>query len=371
MAYFGDGGEGDIGSGIRGLTGDATEIKQKALKLYAELKKERKTKEQLAAEEKVRLTNIERGLSKVLENQAAADQKLDVITGAITDLASEMRKECTKLLNAVYEASEVQTPSAFIVLPHRLERPADGDNQLLMLQQNGTIQLSANAANNMQRAESLLKKANKAKDWMGKIAHMASAVAEAVSGGGEDSGSEQVTGAVDALFAKDTVLYLYLIDQLTGDPVFPRRKDDETYPLIITQHHHTVMKKVLPIMNVCIKTAQLLNKGANICKMFGLPFAEVTGALEETLTNVAGKLDAESSVAEFDCLQSAMNLSGNSTGEPSSKNIRGAALRQFAEFLEEHDPKHDFCGLRRIADGEAFACWTVVDDEEIRRLKGK
>ena len=127
-------------------------------------------------------------------------------------------------------------------------------------------------------------------------------------------------------------------------------------------------------MKIGMKTMTLLNKGANVAKMFGLPFTEVGGAIEETLGNITGKLDGESSVAEFECLQQATDETYAAEGA-SNKTVRGAALKQFAEFLEQHDSKHEYCGLRQIVSSDAsedgaFACWTMLTDEEIKALAG-
>ena len=206
-------------------------LKQKALALYAELKKEHKTEKQLAAEDRERMQNLERGMSQmlektdqVLEKTDQVEKKVDEVLSAIDDLALQMRQECTKLVNAIFEVSQVHTPTTFIILPNLLEPTSTESDELLELEPGGKIMIKLGLPEDtLDRAKSLLQRANSAQEFMDKLAAVSSEVITAIEGGVEGV-AESVAGAVDQLFDADE-LYLYLVDQLTGEPVLPSEDD--------------------------------------------------------------------------------------------------------------------------------------------------
>ena len=130
--------------------------------------KEHKTKEQIAAEDREMMRKIDRGVSQMLEKQDQVeekldqvDQKIDQVLVAIDDLALQVRQECTKLVNAIFEAGEVQTPSTFIMLPNRLEPPSTEaeDGELLEVEPGGKIMIKLGLPEDtLVRAQSLLKR---------------------------------------------------------------------------------------------------------------------------------------------------------------------------------------------------------------------
>jgi hypothetical protein len=78
-----------------------------------------------------------------------------------------------------------------------------------------------------------------------------------------------------------------------------------------------------------------------------------------------GKLDQESVVASYDSLQSAVDDT-NSSGTGGQDNLRGAPLRELANFLKDRDPglkqggKGQFAGLSRQSQADGSAIWALL-----------
>ena len=96
-------------------------------------------------------------------------------------------------------------------------------------------------------------------------------------------------------------MYLYLIDEYTGDPVVP--KEGGVYPIKITQPSEKAVK-LLPLMRAGLKVMSVVNGAAFVGHMFGVPIPSVPTAWQEKAKNAVGSLDKKSSVDEFCALSS-------------------------------------------------------------------
>jgi hypothetical protein len=84
----------------------------------------------------------------------------------------------------------------------------------------------------------------------------------------------------------------------------------------------------------------------------------------EMAEKAVGDLDHQSSVAEFDVMQSCLDRKPHEkdeNGVRTNESARGAPLREFARFLHEHDPERTYSGLRRVATLQGDCCWTTDD----------
>jgi hypothetical protein len=161
-------------------------------------------------------------------------------------------------------------------------------------------------------------------------------------------------------------MYLYLVDEYTGDPVVPKEGGVYPYPIKITQPSENAVK-LLPLMRGGLKVMSIVNGAAFVGHMFGVPIPSVPKAWQEKAKNAVGSLDQKSSVAEFDVLQGTLNSENETKAEGKDKQaVRGAALREFKRFLAEKDPKNTFCGLNRVVTDDGKACWTSLDQAEFK-----
>jgi hypothetical protein len=157
-------------------------------------------------------------------------------------------------------------------------------------------------------------------------------------------------------------MYLYLIDEYTGDPVVP--KEGGAYPIEITQPSENAVK-LLPLMRGGLKVMSVVNGAAFVGHMFGVPLPSVPKAWQEKANSAVGSLDQKSSVAEFDVLQGTLDSDCQPNAEGKDKQaVRGAALREFERFLVEKDPDNTFCGLNRVVTADGKVCWTSLDQAE-------
>ena len=68
----------------------------------------------------------------------------------------------------------------------------------------------------------------------------------------------------------------------------------------------------------------------------------------------------ESSVEKFGAVHAKVQ-----EGQEESESTRGAALRELKRFLEENDQDERYAGLRRIADEDGNAVWTILQEKDV------
>ena len=52
-------------------------------------------------------------------------------------------------------------------------------------------------------------------------------------------------------------------------------------------------------------------------------------------------------------------------GDNKQETTRGASLRELQRFFKEHDQDEGYAGLRRIADEDGTAVWTILKETEV------
>ena len=68
----------------------------------------------------------------------------------------------------------------------------------------------------------------------------------------------------------------------------------------------------------------------------------------------------ESSVEKFGAVHAKVQ-----DGHNEQETTRGASLRELQRFFEEHDKDKGYAGLRRIADEDGTAVWTLLKETEV------
>ena len=114
-----------------------------------------------------------------------------------------------------------------------------------------------------------------------------------------------------------------------------------------------------------------MNGISNIGQCFGLPLPSIPPHIVEKVNNAVGAINQESSVAEFDILQSKVDKQkeekkGGDEGnnEDSPESVRGLALRELQQFYIQNDSKNGFSGLQRVFTSEGLTCWTLPENVE-------
>ena len=139
------------------------------------------------------------------------------------------------LLKGIFEATEVKTPTTFIILDEVLPSELTGDERL---------------------AE---ERFEKAMTWLECLK---------IFGEGAIHGFGEIKKVFGDLMTKET-MYFYLVDELTGLPV-----RGAGYPIVITTPSE-IVHKLLPVMQVGMHAMSLYNGLAGVAWMFGYPLPRV------------------------------------------------------------------------------------------------
>eukprot|EP00984_Skeletonema_dohrnii_P026510 scaffold15874_cov77-Skeletonema_dohrnii-CCMP3373.AAC.5 len=267
-------------------------------------------------------------------------------------------------------ATEVKTPTTFIVLNDKLPEPPNEETKKKILDivtaEDGSgfnvkseyvsVTLSADGAN-IDLEGDLKEHYERVQDgieWAKRIKKIGSRVAAGEVGKAFDIIKE---GISDLIVGGE--MYLYLVDELTGEPV---RADE--WPIVITTPDELV-SQLLPLMQIGIRAMCIYNGTAGLAGLFGFPLPRVPKAWSKGAQESVELLKQESSVQEFGVVHE--EVEGGGTEE--KKSVRGASLRDFVDFLKKNDPglkdgkSGDFAGLQRIGDPEdGTALWTILTD---------
>ena len=164
------------------------------------------------------------------------------------------------LLRGIFEATEVKTPTTFIILDEVLppELSKKKQDQLLSLKDDGSgIELTGDAKAAKDRFD-------KGVTWLKRLKTFGEGVIE--------NNPSKLFGKIQEVFGelmtKET-MYFYLVDELTGLPV---RGDG--YPIEITTPAELV-PKLLPVMQVGMRAMSLYNGVAGVAQMVGYPAPKV------------------------------------------------------------------------------------------------
>lgn len=236
-------------------------------------------------------------------------------------------------LKAIYEATEVQGPDTFIILPEKLPQKGSSCGEE-----------SGDVANLVERAlEPFQQRGNFQQhgNWLDRWSRVGAAFRE----GKEDEIADTLKEAFSDLI-KARPVYFYLVDGLTGMPV---QGNNEIYPIEIDQKSE-VVPELLPLMKAGIRGMSLYNGVVRVGRMLGMP-EELVPLISEKWGNNAQEL-----IEIWDSV--------NDPEEQEAKAVRGAQLRKLQNFLDLHDKNRTYCGLKRVHADDGTALWTALAPEE-------
>eukprot|EP00984_Skeletonema_dohrnii_P011088 scaffold4399_cov75-Skeletonema_dohrnii-CCMP3373.AAC.4 len=328
-----------------------------------------------------KLTDINTALkdaAKNREDDRALLERMEANIEVIKKLSYESQSELLRtrhvLLKGIFEATEVRTPTTFIILNNELPPAADpsdeeAKNKILEIVANEDgsgvsmktkyasltataegvdINLEGDLKEYRDQVEAGIKWANTIKDigmnvFAGEIGTAFDIIKEKII-------KEKLVG---------DEMYLYLIDELTGEPV--RAKG---WPIVITTPSELV-PKLLPLMQLGMRGLSFCSGTLGLVRMFGYPAPKVPKAWSKGAQESVELLKQESSVEGFSVVHDEVKR-----GSEEEKSVRGASLREFVDFLGKEDPglkdgkTGHFAGLQRIGDpDQGTALWTVLTDQ--------
>eukprot|EP00985_Skeletonema_marinoi_P031833 scaffold37823_cov201-Skeletonema_marinoi.AAC.9 len=324
-----------------------------------------------------KLTDIDANLKEAAKNHKddralleRMDANIEVIKKLGIESKAELRHTRHVLLKGIFEATEVDTPTTFIILNDKLPEPpneemkkkilgivtAEDGSGVSVTTEHASLTVSADGAN-IDLEGDLKEHYERVQDgikWAKRIKEIGSRVAAGEVG----KAFEIIKEGIDDLIVGKT-MYLYLVDELTGKPV---RADG--WPLIITTPADLV-PKLLPLMQIGIRAMCIYNGTAGLAALFGFPLPRVPKDWSKGAQESVELLKQESSVQEFRVVHEEVE-----GGTEEKKSVRGASLRAFVDFLNKNDPgrkegkRGDFAGLQRTGDPEdGAALWTALTDQ--------
>ena len=232
-------------------------------------------------------------------------------------VVSSIENSTSKILKSVFECSEFDVPTTFVILPYKIEA---GDEKSA----GGGPKLAGNSL-------------DKAGTWISKLTDVINVVDNDVSKV-RASAASRIQEMFSAFQSEE--MYMYLVDEEMGELAV-----GAGYPIVIKAASPKA-KEFVPLMSVGLKALCVTNKVAGLAKCLGLPAPTLmTKELHGLADNFITKINEKSSVAGFDCLQSAVDegfsesLEGTKGNDAEQKRLRGSKLREFKRFLEENDSK--------------------------------
>ncbi|GMH74193.1 hypothetical protein TrRE_jg7728, partial [Triparma retinervis] len=216
------------------------------------------------------------------------------------------------------------------------------------------------------RAKEIL---DKAEDFMDNVTNLTETTSSFISDPASfamNFGSSMFKGKMKEMKSKmvDKEMYMYLVDEFTNEPVFDH---SGLYPKVI-ETKSDLVDQHMPMMRVGLQAMAVMNGAAGLASCFcpGIPNRLVPKGLMEKATKFVDGLDKESNVADYDVVQGEVERQG----EGSSGAKRGGELREYENFLMEHDPEGAFANLIRVCDqGSGRAIW--VTKESAAEIEGK
>eukprot|EP00984_Skeletonema_dohrnii_P026995 scaffold16422_cov78-Skeletonema_dohrnii-CCMP3373.AAC.4 len=317
-----------------------------------------------------RLKDFGESLKSQAEQLEIMNANILVIKKLSYESQSELLRTRHVLLKGIFEATEVKTPTTFIVLNEKLPEPPNEETKNKILEivanEDGSgvsmktkyASLSATAEGVDFNLEGDLKKYRDQVEagikWANTIKDIGMNVLNGEIGTAFDTIKKKI---IEENLVGDE-MYLYLIDELTGEPV--RAKG---WPIVITTPSDLV-PKLLPLMQLGMRGLSFCSGTLGLVRMFGYPAPRVPKAWSEGAQESVELLKQESSVEGFSVVHDEVKR-----GSEEKKSVRGASLREFVDFLGKEDPglkdgkTGHFAGLQRIGDpDQGTALWTMLTD---------
>jgi hypothetical protein len=219
--------------------------------------------------------------------------------------------------NAIFEATEVNTPACFIILPEEIAVDSESEDD-------------GNWGDRLEYIQEVLDKAS-------------------------SCNTTPLNFALDTIkehFIEKT-MFLYLVDEYTGKPVVTK---GGVYPIKINVRSEKV-KKFLPVMAVGLKAVAAGNTTAGLIALFYPGVPKLSPELIQK-TNDFIK-DSTKAVTPGVIKQTLDDTRGIKDG------ARGNALREFSAFLKEKDAGSTFSGLKRLYDkSSGKAIWVTEESAQ-------
>jgi len=306
--------------------------------------------------------------AKILDCQSRIETQIIKLQHLTEATLKQVERSEEVLRKAVFEATEIHTPTCFIILPHKLGH--HGDLTEIAEQENAEMQehllgIAEEALHTTDEDEGGEAEGNREGEEETSGINCASQTGRPTSTIAKAQRKAMlVKTKIDKWLASkvydtDKTVYLYLVDELTGMPVFSVG-DRQTYPIEIRSPKER-LRELVPLMCLGITALSMVSNGASIANMFGIPAPTLSKNAKDKMNSFANKMSKSNTAEQFDCLQESIadaQQPRSLISADQKKQMRGNALRTFECFLAEHDHENNYAGLRRVMTKLGNVVWT-------------
>jgi len=320
------------------------------------------------ADVKIPLDKIVKSQANIEKSQARIEKGIIDLNYVAKETLEQVKRSEEVLRKALFESTEILTPTCFVILPRKLgdDRDApendEGENALAFRDLLGI----ADEALSLVEADTGESEADEDEKGGHEDEEPAGITSESQekkpTGFCAKIGQAQrkvpsVKTDIKSWFSTkifEKPVYLYLVDEVTGKPV---RGDGPTYPIRIDSPKDQI-RELAPLMYLAISAMSLVNNGACVARMFGIPWPKMPKA---ALKKFAKTMRKTNTVEQFDCLQASIGDAkqlSTTISQDNNKDMRDSTLREFERFLADRDPDKNFAGLRRVMTDGGAIVWT-------------
>lgn len=296
--------------------------------------------------ERSSLDNFQAKQDAMLEAERKHSRYASIMRELSLEEQWEFRRARDVLLFGLFESTNDYTPTSFVILKEKLPEYAHGQEQ------------SPRAAK---------ERLDEGMRWVNSFESLGPCVRGALAGDVRAIG--QFWGKIHGMFEGD-YMYMYFVDELTGEPVSVVQCDDDDdvkakgqYPIEITTRSDLV-PKMLPLMQLTMRSMALYHGVAGIARMFGS--TQPTSFLSEDVRKVAqakiNELKSERTSSPFGSLEEdVQQIRANKEQFLKKHSVRGRSLAELTTFLTKRFELDDgFAGLNRYPDENGRAVWTTL-----------
>ena len=273
----------------------------------------------------------------MFRNEKEHDRYKEILRDLTLEEQWELKRAKDVLLFGVLEPTNVHLPTSIVILKDKL--PVHRDEPMTK-----------------RDAKRRLKEAMK---WTSNFGILNDSVRGALQGDVPSIG--HFWSLISDLFSEQDYMYLYFVDELTGQPVLGDGSNPD-YPMEITTRSDT-LPKILPLMHLTMRAMALYHGVAGVARMFGCTMPNLPEEWRNLAQVKVNALKQERGDTPFGSLAADVDMMKASREQfMKSNSLRATAVRELVRFVEKKRHEVDFVGLQRYPDADGYAIWSCIDN---------
>jgi len=129
-------------------------------------------------------------------------------------------------------------------------------------------------------------------------------------------------------------------------------------------NHHTPphASQLIPLAQKGIQVTTAVNTVAAISQLIGVPVPKIPKAVVDQCKDSIEYLSQSSNVEAYSVIEE--KLGGDTDPGMPTEKLTGYLQREYARFLEKHDPEKGWAGLSRVVKDDGRAIWYCAECAE-------